>query len=266
LELFMSPADPMSAPAASPSPTEQSARRSRREARIWEIDFLRGVAILLMVLYHFGYDLTELAGVRRVLGIDFDLLSGPFQAAVAFFAGTFVVLCGISTSLTRSNIRRGLRLLAAALLVTGASYLFAPEEVILFGILHCLALCILVYGLTLEKAGPLACLGAAAGVVAISLALPVLLETTPIHTDWLLAFGVHSDTFSSFDYFPLLPWLAVFLAGAAVGKRFYAARKSLLPWGRPVPVINAAGRYSLWIYLIHQPLLLGIFYLAGLLR
>lgn len=249
-----------------PSPAFSDAPPSARAPRIWEIDFLRGLAILLMVAYHFGYDLTELAGVRRVLGIDFDLLSGPFQVAVALFAGTFVVLCGISTSLTRSNIRRGLKLLAAALLVTAASYVFAPEEVILFGILHCLALCILIYGLSLERAKPLTCLAASAVVLAASLALPALLKTTPIRSDWLLAFGVHSDTFSSFDYFPLLPWLAVFLAGAAFGKRFYAARRSLLPWGRPVPVINLAGRTSLWIYLVHQPLLLGIFYLTGLLR
>lgn len=234
--------------------------------RIWEIDFLRGLAILLMVAYHFGYDLTELAGIRRVLGIDFDLLSGPFQIAVALFAGLFVVLCGISTSLTRSNIRRGLKLLAAALLVTAASWVFDPQEAILFGILHCLAICILIYGLLLEKAKPLACLGASAGVFAISLAVPALLKSVPIRSDWALVFGVHSDTFSSFDYFPLLPWLGVFLAGAAFGKRFYAARKSLLPWGRPIPVVNAAGRTSLWIYIIHQPVLLGIFYLAGLLR
>jgi len=228
-----------------------------RTDRIWEIDFLRGLAILLMVAYHFGYDLTELAGVRRVLGIDFDLLSGPFQVAVAVFAGIFVVLCGVSSSLTRSNVRRGIKLLAAALLVTTASYIFSPEEVILFGILHCLLL---------EKAQPLACLGASAAVFAISLAVPALIKDIPIRSDWLLAFGIHSDAFSSFDYFPLLPWLGVFLTGAAFGKRFYASRQSLLPWGRPIPPINAAGRYSLWIYLIHQPILLGIFYLVGLLR
>ncbi len=234
--------------------------------RIWEIDFLRGLAILLMVAYHFGFDLVELAGVRRVLGIAVDLQSGPFRVAVAFFAGLFIVLCGISGSLTRSNFRRGLKLLAVALLVSAASYVFSPDQVILFGILHCLAVCILLYGATLEKAGPMACLAAAAAVFAVSVAVPIVLKNTPIRSDWLLPVGIVSDTFTSYDYFPLLPWLGVFLTGAAIGKAFYTARRSLLPWGRPVWLVNAAGRHSLWIYVIHQPVLLGIFYLLGLVR
>jgi uncharacterized membrane protein len=234
--------------------------------RIWEIDFLRGLAILLMVAYHFGFDLVELAGVRRVLGIAVDLQSGPFRIAVAFFAGLFIVLCGISGSLTRSNIRRGLKLLAVALIVTAASYIFSPDQVILFGILHLLGVCILVYGWTLEKAGPIACLAAAGAVFAVSFVVPIVLKNTPIRSDWFLPFGIVSATFSSFDYFPLLPWLGVFLMGAAIGKTFYAARKSLFPWGRPVWLINAAGRHSLWIYVIHQPVLLGLFYLLGLMR
>ncbi len=237
-----------------------------RSERIWEIDFLRGLAILLMVAYHFGFDLVELAGVRRVAGIAVDLQSGPFRIAVAFFAGLFIVLCGISGSLTRSNFRRGLKLLAVALLVTAASYVFSPNQVILFGILHGLAVCILLYGATLEKAGPIACLIASGAVFTVSIAVPIILKNTPIRSDWLLPFGIVSDTFTSYDYFPLLPWLGVFLAGAAIGKAFYATRRSLLPWGRPVWLVNAAGRHSLWIYVIHQPVLLGIFYLLGLMR
>lgn len=234
--------------------------------RIWEIDFLRGLAILLMVSYHGGFDLVELAGIRRVRGIAVDLGSLPFRIAVAFFAGLFIVLSGISGSLTRSNFRRGLKLLAVALLVTAASYVFSPDQVILFGILHLLGLCILIYGAALERSGPVACLAAAATVFAVSLAVPLLLKGTPIRNDWLLPFGIVSDTFTSFDYFPILPWLGVFLTGAAIGKVFYSSRKSLLPRGRPVWLINAAGRRSLWIYVIHQPVLLGIFYVLGLMR
>lgn len=234
--------------------------------RVWEIDFLRGLSILLMVAYHFGFDLVELAGVRRVLGIGVNLTSPGFRVAVAFFAGLFVILCGISSSLTRSNFRRGLKLLAVALLVTAASYVFSPDQVILFGILHLLGLCILIYGAALEKSSPIACLAAAAAVFAVSLAVPIFLKNTPIRSDWLLPFGIVSDTFTSFDYFPLLPWLGVFLTGAAIGKTFYASRKSLLPRGRPVWLINAAGRRSLWIYVIHQPVLLGIFHVLGLMR
>jgi uncharacterized membrane protein len=247
-------------------PLQRPAASIKAGQRIWEIDFLRGLAILLMVAYHFGYDLTELAGIRRALGIDFDLLSGPFKVAVAVFAGVFVVLCGVSSTLTRSNVRRGLKLLAVALLVTAASYVFNPDEVIFFGILHCLGTCILLYGATLEKAGPIACLAAAAAVFGLSLAVPLALKNVPIRSDWLLPFGIISDTFSSFDYFPLLPWLGVFLVGSAAGKALYASRRSLIPKGLPVWLVSAAGRHSLWIYVIHQPVLLGLFYILGLLR
>jgi uncharacterized membrane protein len=245
---------------------ERLARPGKSGDRIWEIDFLRGLAILLMVLYHAGYDLVELAGIRKVLGITFDLQSGPFRIAVDLFAGLFIVLCGISGTLTRSNIRRGFKLLAFALLVNAASYVFSPEEAIHFGILHCLGVCILFYGLALEKAAPWTCLAAAGIVFALSLAVPLALRHTAIRFDWLLPFGITSDTYASFDYFPLLPWLGVFLIGSAAGKTFYASRRSLLPKRRPVPLINAAGRYSLWIYIIHQPFLLGLFYALGLLR
>ncbi|MDD8025017.1 MAG: heparan-alpha-glucosaminide N-acetyltransferase [Acidobacteriota bacterium] len=247
--------------------TNRKPARSRKAAdRIWEIDFLRGLAIILMVAYHFGYDLTELAGIKSVLGIAFDLQSGPFRIAVDVFAGLFVVLCGVSCSLTRSNFRRGLKLLGVALLVTAASYVFSPEETIHFGILHCLAVCILLYGATLEKAGPLKCLAAAGIVFGLSFAVPLALRNTPIRFDWLLPFGLTSYAYASFDYFPLLPWFGVFLVGSAAGKKLYASRRSLLPKGRPVPLFNAAGRYSLWIYVIHQPVLLGIFYALGLMR
>ncbi|MCX6561918.1 MAG: heparan-alpha-glucosaminide N-acetyltransferase [Candidatus Aminicenantes bacterium] len=234
--------------------------------RIWEIDFLRGVAILLMVAYHFGYDLVELAGVRTVLGIRVNLQSPPFQFLVSFFAGLFVALCGISGTLTRSNIRRGLKLLAVALLVTAASFVFNREETIFFGILHCLGVSLLLYGLILERAKPLTCLAAAGFIFGLTITVPLALKNVPIRFDWLLPFGVFSDTFSSFDYFPLLPWFGVFLVGAAAGKAFYSPRQSLLPPLSPVPLVNIAGRYSLWIYVIHQPVLLGLFTLLGLIK
>jgi len=72
--------------------------------------------------------------------------------------------------------------------------------------------------------------------------------------------------FMSYDYFPLIPWFGVFLIGAALGKTVYKSRRSLLP-RPPRPIfINAAGRYSLWIYLVHQPVIMGVLYLLGLVR
>jgi uncharacterized membrane protein len=234
--------------------------------RIWEIDFLRGLSIILMVGYHLLFDLGEFGGVRKFLGFSTDLSSAAWTAAQYFFAGLFIVLSGISSTLSRSNWRRGLKLLAVSLAVTAATYVFESTSAVYFGILQCLAVSIFIYGAAFEKAGPAA--GAAWGALVIGLgaALPVLKKAMPVRFDWLLPLGIHSPSFSSFDYFPLIPWLGVFLIGAALGKSVYAAKRNLLPWRWPETFINAAGRHSLLIYIVHQPVILGVLYLLGLAR
>ena len=77
------------------------------------------------------------------------------------------------------------------------------------------------------------------------------------------SFGIYSPGFSSFDYFPLIPWLGVFLIRAALGMSAYSSRRSLLPWCLPGTFVNAAGRHSLLIYIAHQPLIMGLLYVLG---
>jgi uncharacterized membrane protein len=237
-----------------------------RPNRVWEIDFLRGLSIILMVGYHLLYDLGEMSGVRRFLGFSTDLSTRAWIIAQYFFAGLFVILSGISSTFSRGNVRRGLRLLAVAFLVTAATFVFDRSATILFGILHCLAISILIYGLSMEKSRAPVCAAAGASVLALSVALLLALRGVPIRFDWLLPLGIHSPSLQSFDYFPLLPWFGIFLAGAALGKSVYAAKRSLIrkPW--PVTFINIAGRHSLLIYIFHQPVILAALYLLGLVR
>lgn len=234
--------------------------------RIWELDFLRGLSIILVVGYHLLYDLGAFAGVERFLGFTTDLSSTAWRVAQNFFAGLFIVLSGTSCSLSRSNVRRGLRLLAVSLAVTAVTYVFDPSSAVWFGILQLLAVSILVYGAAFGKAGPLACAVWGAAVVGLGAALPALKKGLTIRFDWLLPFGIHSPGFSSFDYFPLIPWLGVFLIGAALGKSVYAPKRSLLPWRLPQTFVNAAGRHSLLIYVAHQPVIMGVLYVLGLMK
>lgn len=240
--------------------------REPRPSRIWEIDFLRGLSIILMVGYHLLFDLGEFRGVDRFLGFSTDLSSAAWTAAQLFVAGLFVVLSGISSTLSRNNVRRGLRLLAVSLAVTAVTYLFDPASAVYFGILQCLAVSILIYGAALTKTGPAACAVAGALVIGLGRLLAVLTRGADIRFDWLLPFGIHSPTFSAFDYFPLFPWFGIFLVGAALGKSVYASRRSLVPLRLPETFINAAGRHSLVIYLVHQPVIMGVFYALGWMR
>jgi len=241
-------------------------RPAGRAARIWEIDFLRGLAIILMVGYHLLFDLGEFAGVKRFLGFSTNLSSTAWTIAQIFFAQLFVILSGTSSTLSRNNIRRGLRLLAVSLLVSAATYVFDPTSAVFFGILQCLAISMLIYGAAFEKAGAAACAAWGALGAGLAAVLPVLKKALTIRTDWLLPFGLPSPSFSSFDYFPLIPWFGIFLFGAALGKSVYASRRSLLPWRPPKTFVNWAGRHSLWIYILHQPIIMGVLYVLGLSR
>jgi uncharacterized membrane protein len=238
---------------------------ARRE-RIWEIDFLRGFSIILVIGYHLLFDLGEFVGVHRFLGWSTHLSSVAWTIAQHFFAGLFVLLSGTSSTLTRSNLRRGLRLLAVSFLVTAATYVFDPASAVFFGILQCLAVSMLLYGALFEKAKPWLCAACGGAVLGLSALLPVLKRALTLRSDWLMPLGLPSPSFSSYDYFPLIPWLGVFLAGAALGKTVYASKKSLLPWRMPGNFVNFAGRHSLIIYIVHQPLIMGVLYALGLIR
>lgn len=235
-------------------------------ARIWEIDFLRGLSIILVIGYHLLFDLGEFAGVSRFLGFTTNLSTTAWTIAQGFFAGMFVVLSGTSSTLTRSNVRRGARLLVISLAVTAATYVFDPASTVWFGILQCLAVSMLLYGAAFARAAAGACAAWGTAVLALGAFMPVIKKALAVRFDWLLPFGLHGPAFSSYDYFPLIPWFGLFLLGAALGKSVYASRRSLLPWRMPRTFVNLAGRYSLWIYLAHQPLIMGTLYLLGVAK
>ena len=237
-----------------------------RPPRIWEIDFLRGLAIILMVCYHLLFDLGEFVGIKTFLGWSTDLSKTAWIIAQFFFAGLFVVLSGVSGTLSRNNVRRGLRLLAVSVLVSVATYVFDPASAVYFGILQCLAFSMLIYGAAFEKAGAAICAAAGAAVIGLGLALPAIKKALAVQSNWLLPFGLHGPSFSAFDYFPLIPWFGIFLIGAALGETAYASKRSLLPWRLPTTFVNFAGRHSLLIYIVHQPVIMGVLYGLGLVR
>ena len=240
--------------------------QKRLSQRIWEIDFLRGLSIILVVGYHLLYDLGEYVGVKRFLGFSTDLTTVAWVVAQHFFAGLFIVLSGTSSTLTRSNLRRGLKLLVVSLIVTAVTYIYDPPSAIWFGILQLLAVSILVFGAVFEKAKPKTC--AAWGVIFLGLGIAVTLlnRSMTIRFDWLLPLGIHTPGYYSFDYFPFIPWFGVFLLGATLGRTAYTSRKSLLPWNLPQSFVNVAGRHSLLIYILHQPVILAVLYVLGLMK
>ena len=83
-----------------------------------------------------------------------------------------------------------------------------------------------------------------------------------VENPWLFPLGLTTENFASSDYFPLLPNLGFFLLGAALGRTVYGKKQTLLPMVNSQNIflrfLQWCGRQSLWIYLLHQPVLSGI--------
>lgn len=235
--------------------------------RIYLMDELRGFAVFCMVFYHGFYTLGYLFG--SPIGIYYFRF---FMPAEPFFAGLFMFISGIASNLSRSNLSRGLKLLALALGVTLVTGLFLPEDIITFGILHFLAVCMILYGLLKKTADryrfswvPVAVCFALyfltrgvpegfLGIGPFSVGLPAALYGS----GWLAPLGFPGGGFASSDYFPLLPWIFVFAAGTFVGKLAKVGRFPEFSYRSQVPILSWFGRHALILYLVHQPAIYGL--------
>lgn len=227
------------------------------------IDVLRGVAIVLMVAYHFCFDLNY----YRVLSIDFN--NAPFWlAARACIVSLFLLLVGVSLHLaTRHGLNwsRYLRrlgiLVAAAGLVSFASYQMFPQTFIYFGILHFIAVAS-VLGLAFTN---FYWLNLGAGIAALFAGLAF--QSSAFDSRALGWIGFMTFKPPTEDYVPMLPWFGVVLLGLFFGRCLFSREPvpQVLRW-HPTAIgsrlLAFGGRHSLLIYLLHQPLLLGSLWLV----
>ena len=234
----------------------------RRDTRFAAVDLLRGTAIVAMVIYHIAFDLSaERLIVTDVAG---DLAWKVFARTIA---GTFLLLVGISLVLaTRRGFKRDpfLRRLAlivgAAALVSLGTWWFNPETFVFFGILHEIAVASVL-------ALPFLWLPsvAVAAVAALVIAAPWFLANPVFNTPALWWVGLSTEPPVTVDYVPIFPWFGVVLAGIVAGRILVTYGAALARW-RPANVLahwlTFASRWSLVIYLAHQPLIVGTISLA----
>ena len=222
--------------------------------RIWELDALRGLALLGMMGIHFVYDLVDLFGVWNWQQPAWYLFFKNNYGAV------FFLISGISATLGRCPVKRGAQVFLCGFLCTGVTlgmYLlgFAGKGIIIYmGVLQCLGLCMMLWPLFRR------CPDRALVALGLAMTIAGWYLRTQAFPFWLLTpLGFAPYGFTSSDYFPLLPNFGYFLLGAVVGKRAYAGRKSLFPRENPpLGLFQWLGRHSLMIYLLHQPVLAAI--------
>ncbi len=233
-------------------------------ARVAVIDVARGVALVGMALYHLSWDLAYFHLAPA------DLPTTPSMRLYSHaVAGAFLMLAGASLALAhrgglrwRAFLRRLGVVGAAAALLTLATYLYAPQEAIFFGILHCIAVASVL-------AAPLLRLPAwvAVALSALVLAAPWLIVSAAFNPPALVWLGLGTILPRTLDWRPLAPWSGLVFLGLALTRLNFQRLSVSQLWGwrpsaAPGRTLAWAGRHSLAIYLIHQPILFALLFAA----
>ena len=228
------------------------------------LDVSRGFAIFLMFIYHFSFDLDYYGFIQQNFTQDEFWIN--FRIIIVFF---FLLIMGISLYLScyrglskKRFLQRLYLLIIYSALVSLSSWVMYPKSMIFFGILHFITLSS-VLGLLFVRLGK------------FNLALGLLLILTSqtfnhsfFDQTYMQWFGLMTKLPITVDYVPVLPWFGVVLIGMYIGQVFaQQPTKSFLKNWRAVnsssKILALAGRYSLHIYMLHQPLFLGILYIIS---
>lgn len=240
-----------------------------------EVDLIRLTAMSLMAVYHLTFDLMYFYGWQ----IDMEQIGWKILQRVTL--SLFLLIVGVSGVLMRLRARnvetqngssplttgfaslqdmfpkffhRFLTIGCAALLISLVTYIIDLHTFIRFGVLHCIAVSMLILPFVL----PLGVWNAVLGIGI--LLLPFWIGTQASGTNLLVPFGLMPSGFSTLDFVPLFPWLGVILIGCALGHALYV--KEWMPEMKRVPRwverISIPGKYSLSFYLLHQPVMMGV--------
>lgn len=256
-----------------PHPTTQIGPKAA-QSRYWEIDALRGVAIVMMIIYHLMWDFWY----YQVLP-DVVLYAGFWKYFQRTCANLFLVLVGVSLAVVtmrrmaksgesrppfRPYLWRGLRVfgfgigLSLVVWAAGIGYVH-------FGVLHLIGFASIAAYPFLRLRWPNLALWA------IFFAAGYFLLDVRVDFPWLLWLGLQPQAYYPNDYFPVIPYFGVVLLGIFLGNSLYTAtgRRFSLPDLSRIPPFNLLGwmgRRSLIIYLVHQPLLFAILWAIGVIR
>lgn len=242
-----------------------------KKERFWEIDALRGIAILMMIAYHVLFDLVYF-GLTST-----DLNALPVLVFLYPISTLFLLLVGVSLTLSYNRvkqmlttsqlrlkyIKRGSSIFGLGLLITLVTWVYPHNGYIVFGVLHCIGLSILLGYLFIQSRFS----ALPAGVVCIGIGIFLKVFIT-VDYPWLLWLGVVPRSFYTLDYFPLFPWFGVVLLGIFLGNSMYQdnIRKFKIKDVSQfiaVRLLCFLGKHSLIIYLLHQLIIVGILYLLG---
>ena len=230
------------------------------------LDAIRAVAIVNMIAYHLCYNIFCVFGVWEEF--CFDPIVKIWERLICC---TFILVSGMAINFSRHGYRRGIIVLLCGWLITLITVFVLPEQQIWYGVLNLLGVGMI---LTTALKKPLSRISPLAGMIVFFLLFmlcygipyrsvgvfgipPVKLPDTLYRIRALAFLGFPDDRFSSGDYFPLLPWIFLYLCGFELW-RWIAKTGWDRFFTRRIPVLDFIGRHSLIIYMAHQPILYGL--------
>ena len=221
--------------------------------RLTELDSLKALALVMMLVSNFVSDLSFFKIMEVSRGDPWWYLARTTASLFVCISGVSYYLANRQNASFRIVLKRTQRLLFWALVITIITYFFQPEAYIRFGVLHLLALAsIVAFPFTKRPV-----LGILVGFSLFFLPL----SSEPLSV-W---FGLRETGFFAVDYFPLNPWLGLFFISMAFAKYIYPEGKSLTSINWPEKWLWL-GRNTLLIYVFHQPFLIAILLLTGIIN
>lgn len=265
---------------------------AKKRGRIWELDFIRGFLILLMLIDHLLMTVDYFYGTEW-LRLSHGATNGftRFYAAAEFYMNhparevihpivvfTFITLCGLSTGFSRNNMKRACTLALISIGITTATAIadsFEPGMIIRFGIIHLLATCVATWAvielITRHNKFLNFLLGIALGFVIAGLSIRCAYDLdfqSKVASDaFVFVFTDGTFALSPGDFWPILPYSGMFFFAAAISPYLYCDKKTLLPkldgkWNKPVCFI---GRHTLIVYVAHLVFIVAVLELASYL-
>lgn len=244
-----------------------------KKERIHLLDTIRGVLILGVVIYHFLFDVAIFTDINMSWFDDWWV-----NLIRDMGAGTFIFISGISCHLSHNNIKRGVKAAIVAVFISIVTYFVVPEEFILFGIIHLLALCMLLYEPVLKLLNKVpAAFGSLMAIACYLLTYNVYYGYIGVRgfgainlpnrlygnvLGFILGFGIGSPVTSA-DYFPVLPWIFLFMAGIMAGEYFERDNVNKVFYRDIMPPVTWLGTKTMIIYILHQPIMYGVFELVS---
>lgn len=230
------------------------------------VDALRGLAMIWMTAFHFSFDLNQFGYIKQ------DFYHDPVWTwQRTLIVSLFLFCAGLGQAIAVSQgqswprfWRRWAQVLGCALLVSLGSWWMYPQSFIYFGVLHGMALMLIIARLTAPWGARLWWLGGVA--IAIQFIASYAMQTVATvgfvdlfnapQLNWL---GIITRKPITEDYVPLLPWLGVMWWGVAAGSWLTRQGAACLSWPLPAALEPLAllGRWSLSYYMLHQPVMIG---------